>query len=348
MKRMKQLSLAVLLSWGLSIVGCTNPDADSSSQANANNSTPVDVYVAGIKYAADLSPLNSQAVYWKNGVRTELTDGSTWASATRIFVVNNDVYVLGRQNTAAGDQEARLWKNGVAQNFLPDLSLYVIDIEITATDIHVITQNSSGNNVYWKNGVEQVFIPNDAPVSFSAIDVSGNDVYICGYNQNGGIAYWKNGISHPLTGISTSINSENPNFKDIKVAGNDVYVIGQYPDTHPDNSPGEPLVGVCWKNGQPTVLGYYRYVERVSVVGSDVYITGSYDNKAAYYKNGQLVNLATNSASLASITYGAFTKNGNVYISGSTFNPNQACYWINGILTSMDDGIAYDIVAVQH
>jgi len=351
MKRLHSLAFCTLWALGLISSSCTQSDnaATNNSTNNPPSGGPVDVYVAGIQMPSDNSgATNSRAVYWKNGTAVWLTDGSAWASAQRIFVVGSDVYVLGRRNpTDGGDQQAALWKNGVLQDFLPNPNWYVVDADINSTGIHLIVMDDAAHTYYVKNGAIQSFNPNDAPVAVHAVTVSGGDVYVCGIHTNGSIAYWKNGVSHSMTGISTQITSEMPSFKDIVVVGSTVYVTGNYPDTHPDNSPGTPQVGVVWKNGVPRALGYYEYTERMCVVGNDVYITGCSNNQAVYYKNGQPINLNMGATPMSSIAYGICSLNGNMYYSGASFNPNQSHFWINGVRTSINNAIGYDIVAVQ-
>jgi hypothetical protein len=69
-----------------------------------------DVYVAGGDPIAG-GPGNSVAVYWKNGVRTALSNGVDYAYAASIYVLGSDVYVAGGDGPFS---EPTIWKNGVA------------------------------------------------------------------------------------------------------------------------------------------------------------------------------------------------------------------------------------------
>lgn len=73
-----------------------------ASSANAIFINGNDVYIAGM--------INNNAVFWKNGIATQLSNS---ASAWDIKVVDDDVYVVGRDfNILTGNLEAILWKNG--------------------------------------------------------------------------------------------------------------------------------------------------------------------------------------------------------------------------------------------
>ena len=69
-----------------------------------------DVYAVGYE---DVNGGNTIAKLWKNGVEQSLTDGTNPASASSVYVYNNDVYVVGHEINFG----IRLWKNGVVQNF---------------------------------------------------------------------------------------------------------------------------------------------------------------------------------------------------------------------------------------
>jgi hypothetical protein len=71
--------------------------------------------------------VNETAKLWKNNVASDLPSGET---ANAVFVINDDVYVVGTGSNAEGTG-ARLWKNG---NFvtLKDSKDY------TATSVFVV------------------------------------------------------------------------------------------------------------------------------------------------------------------------------------------------------------------
>jgi hypothetical protein len=117
----------------------------------------VDVYVVGSEYnAAD----NWVACYWKNGVKTVLSEGTSLAEACAIAVSGSDVYVAGHEDNAAG-RVACYWKNGV-KTALSDgtSSVGEVDIAVSGSDVYVAGRegNAAGDWVacYWKNGVKTV------------------------------------------------------------------------------------------------------------------------------------------------------------------------------------------------
>ena len=64
-----------------------------------------DVYVAG--------HYGNYAKVWKNGIATDLSDGTELAEARSVFVSGSDVYVAGNIF-----KQGILWKNGVPTNLL--------------------------------------------------------------------------------------------------------------------------------------------------------------------------------------------------------------------------------------
>ena len=68
-----------------------------------------DVYVTG----AVTIGTHRVAKMWKNGVATDLTDGTNDADVTDIFVSGTDVYISGSEING-GYSVAKFWKNGVA------------------------------------------------------------------------------------------------------------------------------------------------------------------------------------------------------------------------------------------
>jgi hypothetical protein len=72
-----------------------------------------DVYVVGDKYITQNGP--SKGMLWKNGIATNLTNGTTIAKASSVYVTGNDVYVCGYEINQVGAYRSngKIWKNGV-------------------------------------------------------------------------------------------------------------------------------------------------------------------------------------------------------------------------------------------
>jgi hypothetical protein len=84
------------------------------NSANAINITGTDVHVAGVQNTSNTT--SSQAVYWKNGVRTLLpviTVGSNYyASASDLVVAGANVYITGTNSPVGANSKVMLWRNG--------------------------------------------------------------------------------------------------------------------------------------------------------------------------------------------------------------------------------------------
>src|SRR4026209_385590 len=149
-------------------------------------STEVDVYVAGFEE----SGLGYVAKYWKNGQAVSLTDGTTDAAASSIFVSGNDIYVCG-----SIDGNAVYWKNGNPVT-LGDGN--ATSIAVSENDVYVAgwlrqTPAEGIRACYWKNGNITLLAYNtrtdnywdNYPISSkyslaNSIFISGSDVYIAG------------------------------------------------------------------------------------------------------------------------------------------------------------------------
>jgi hypothetical protein len=177
-----------------------------------------DVYVAGgSRY------FGYNAMYWKNGIRNDLTKGliyqdrngrHCYPTTTSIFASNNDVYVSGYQMTAGAPvtPTALFWKNGQATYLTTD-SLSGSEargIFVTNNDIHIVGYqniNRYSRAMYWKNGIPTKLTSGNESSAATAIFVSGNDVYIAGYSWtapgNYIATWWKNGTQLKLTDGNT-------------------------------------------------------------------------------------------------------------------------------------------------
>ena len=107
------------------------------------------MYVAGSQFKNG----KNVAYIWKNGVATQLSNGTTDGLANAIYVSNDDVYVVGSVNDSDQNRMATLWKN----NF-PVEPLSTKGIDANATSVFVLENNiyvggSDGEiATIWKNG----------------------------------------------------------------------------------------------------------------------------------------------------------------------------------------------------
>jgi hypothetical protein len=242
------------------------------------------------------------AMYWKNGVPTEITDRMKgFAMANSIFVSGNDIYVAGQQSNAiinhgqGGNSFALSWKNGVADTLTDGMHYAEArSIFVSGSDVFVCGQDGNqyiaATAKYWKNGVAVNLTDGKQGAAASSIVVSNDDVYVAGFEGNtvNSVAkYWKNGVAVPLTDGSHWAEARS-----IFVVGSDVYVAGF------DN-----YQAVYWKNGEKIILPDTATVssaESMFVSGSDVYVVGNDNvNGAQFWKNGTAVNVSNQNNTMA-------------------------------------------------
>lgn len=202
----------------------------SRSTANALAVSGNDIYVGGVIYKPGEN--YGRAVYWKNGVENDLSDGSAAAYVNAIAVNGSDVYIAGQNNlpdngNTAGLNVAAYWKN---QTLIPlagatvsSYGSFAKGIAISGSDIYVTGYIEFGAAL-WKNGILQPLEDNSGyPLDTYAfaMAVNGSDIYVGGAHGNEA-SYWKNGtikdlISGPY--VASGVQS-------ICFQGNDVYMGG--------------------------------------------------------------------------------------------------------------------------
>ena len=104
-------------------------------------------------------------------------------------------------------------------------------------------------------------------------------------------------------------------------------------------------IAMYWKNGTPVYLsdGSSNAYANAITVGSDIYVAGSVNNRAVYWKNGISYNLQANN--LVCFSASSIALNGSdVYILGtmtsalgtdpSDYAPTNFIYWKNGVASS--------------
>jgi uncharacterized membrane protein len=183
-------------------ISATLQDYSKGSFAYGIYTSGSDVYVTGY---ADGTFAFPAAVYWKNGVITQLGDGSKYQSMAYSIKANGpDVYVAGYTEyifSTGNTIQATYWKNGVP-TMLTERSVgsYAFDLLVNNSDVYVAGYVLSGINApaYWKNGVQTVLdlsnVGKYAGPMTASMAMNGDDLYIvAGYP-----AYWKNGASVQL------------------------------------------------------------------------------------------------------------------------------------------------------
>lgn len=199
-----------------------------------------DMFIAGF---ADNSNLINEAIYWKNGVATLLTNGKT---ANALAVNGSDVYITGL-NSSTGD--VVYWKNG-GSPILYNATTAITQLEaiaISGTDIY-LGGDTGNQGAFWKNGQATSVTSNGHVLG---IAVYGSDVYTTGsINRivnnaiDGGYAmYWKNNAPHQLSVYTSKAVA-------ISLNGPDVYTAGLVYN----NNAQQSLDGIYWKNNVPTTL----------------------------------------------------------------------------------------------
>jgi hypothetical protein len=301
----------------------------SIAMAAMINSTAQDVYVAGFENTGN----QNAAKVWKNGIATDLTDGTTAAEAYSVYVSGNDVYVAGQNGNVAV-----AWTNGIATNLSDGTTASVAhSVYVSGNDVYVAGQN--GNTaVVWKNGIATNLSDGTTVAVAHSVYISGNDVYVAG--QNGDAAtVWKNGVA---TNLSTAESSALSVF----VQDNDVYVAGWKKENSLSNT-----VANVWKNGVATTLpvsgnSYNAYATSVFVSGNDVFVSGSNlsgftaGQKPLYHailwKNGSVLKAQLNNIDTWISFYGeassVFVYENDVYVAGavtslSAIDNRRAIHW---------------------
>lgn len=315
------------------------------------------VYISGFEF----NGIKNVAKYWKNEKEVTLTDGTKWAEASSIYVVNNDVYVAGTEENGSNVKVAKYWKNGISISLSSGLKdAKAVDIVVINSDVYVAGTEFEGTRKiakYWKNGqgVSLSDGSQDADVSAIAID-SNNNIYVSGselFASNVSAArYWKNGIKFNLTNPGPSGYVAIAYTSDIAVFDNDIFVSGVKFQTS-----NYPLSAQYWKNGSEVRLLYNESKTSSVFITAlkDIYLTGhdsgnfgvTKTKTACYWKNGSISYLSDGSKDASASD---MEINGtDIYIVGWEFNQSGypiARYWLNGEGHSLTNGLNSQATAI--
>ncbi|MFC0515824.1 hypothetical protein ACFFGT_16500 [Mucilaginibacter angelicae] len=297
------------------------------------------IYIAGSSYVT--ADGNLSGVYWKNGNINYLEGHGL---GTDIFVQGKDVYVAGSISDIGAYYKPGYWRNGV-KHLLSNGSGETSAIAVSGTDVYVVGTTFSEldpNDIHptvWKNG-NIMTLPNPLDINGKAVPkgviVYNNKVYIFGktIGSNGtgsSPIVWNGDGSVFMLSKEKIVYSVNSLF----FQGNDLFMCGSiYTNNH---------YLVYWKNDVANSIINASANEdaysSMTVVGSDVYITGTDLAKgtytAAYWKNGLQTELAQNAMAMEIASQGK-----DIYIVGASYLSYNyydyiPVYWLNGNLIKL-------------
>jgi hypothetical protein len=309
----------------------------SCMKETAGNNTSRDVYVLG-RQAFPATDFPRVTTMWKNGIPVEVLDSANGFIGNYLTVSGSDIYVIGWEGVTS---DYVFYKN-LSKNLInggPSSTTLSLSMAVSGSDVYIAGLSDTGASTYFKNGIPVYMkyslsgtnTTSSGTVAASQIVVQGNDVYLTGTVGDTTEtlpsltfipASWKNGKLNLLE------SSEGTSSSWMTVSGSDVYISG--------NADLGTNVAIYWKNGVPVTLGA-GITTCITVSGSDVYVSGNSNNgDAVYWKNGNLVFLASNAK-----TSGIVVSGNDVYVSGN--EGQYAVYWKNGIADTLCSGIATSI-----
>lgn len=334
----------------LTLVSCSKDD-DAPLVPIAINTSGV--YVAGHEF----NGVEIVAKLWKNGVATNLSDGTKTAYTTSVFVTDTDVYVTGYQINANNKWVAKLWKNGVATNLTDGTKNALANaVYVYGNDVYVAGEEDNATvrvAKVWKNGIATSLTDGTKTASANAITVANGDVYVTGYEDDGvkNVAKnWKNGVQ---TGAVLGNNTGGSRAKGIAVFGSIIYSVGY-------QNNGSRNLAQIWTIGSVELLNYYGADNSNNAVANGVCINNSIlftagsenfpggTTVAKYWANGINANGTLNGnrsqnalSALESEANSIYVTSKDVYVAGwERSNPvtTNAMLWKNGVATKLSTG----------
>lgn len=286
-----------------------------------------DVYVLGSEQDSTVNGWVSTIKLWKNGVATNITNGTSQADGMGLDVYNGDVYICGEEATG-NTTIPKLWKNGVVTNLPKDTFDYAAptNIKVVNGEVYIsgtATRSTNGNNVqssrafYWKNGVFNFLSP--ASSTYARADgmfINNGDLYFTGVESPPGQAginvYWKNGIKTTLAFAAPYTDADSHS---IFVDNTDVYISGS------TSQQGQGIEEAAyWKNNNINILtnygaaNDYSYFYDVFVKNNMVYTVGETRLKSSglakpiYFQNNLPVPLTGYTNTQDAYCYSIFVK----------------------------------------
>ncbi|MEM9078269.1 MAG: IPT/TIG domain-containing protein [Bacteroidota bacterium] len=316
--------------------GKTLINAYISDQVSTNSLITVSPSVFAVGY--EVVNGTSIAKMWKNGVASNLTDGTDFGAASSIFIDGSDIYACGI--IIKGLPAAVAWKNGEILYELTDGSKYAnaSSIHVYNDDVYVIGNEELGddnisNGTIWKNGVTYATLTDGLNANERSI---GEDIFVnetgissAGYeeseqHENGTPKSWEN-----TTQIDLTNEAYHGRGYSVHAVGSEVYVAG-----YEKNNEGTS-VAKYWINQEVISLSnglQNAEAQSIFVDGENIYVAGSYFDdqenpvQAVVWKNGSATEYGVGSAASSVYVY-----DNDVYVGGAeTEGIVRAIVWKNG------------------
>lgn len=290
-----------------------------------------DIYLAGIY----TSQTGDQICYWKNGVRTALSQVADNLRCSAMTVSDGSLYVAGSIGTEPG-----YWKDG--ERVVLDNERFYSTGSIAVENESVYVMGPGGSGYYWKNN--EIMNIESPQFTGIAIAVTNGSVYVAGqvYLSIGGglnMAYIWNYRATPL-----ALPVSDAGYSDalcITASDGSVY-IGGYFDT------AEGISIPCyWKGkdgvGIPLELpqSYHGNPTAIAVENGTVYTAGVIFNdnheKLCYWVDKKCIELELPDGVTYCETKGITAVDGRVYVAGIYYKDNRicSCYWVDGKRTDL-------------
>lgn len=310
--------------WLLITIACTAgvTGCKKSSKGSAPAWTPgSDIYIVGVD--------SSQAVYWKNGVKTVLGTGE----GEGITVNGTSVYVGGMsfKGGPRSTEVAAYWEDGMEHDMTDTGVAYGYQPVVVGSDVYVpgyvFGPAPQVYPVYWKNGQRITLDPSTQGIA-TGMAIQGTDIYVIGSVFDGQFdtcLVWKNGLR-----LTNFYSIETNPFNQILASGENIYVVGQQ-GYYVNFTQFNQLPGAS--QGISTIA--------MSIAGSDVYVGGASDSGssryAAYWKNGVRVALANYPGTTSSAVSAVVVAGSDVYACGGAIVNGAyfGLYWKNGIESTL-------------
>jgi hypothetical protein len=305
-----------------------------------------DLYVLGSTNS--LSP--QQIYFYKNGVRTLVTDGTISSTPRDIFIDGGDTYIAGftyiYPPTGNSYYQPCFWKNGVINDLVYPRDYFEYadaeDILVVNGDVYVLgvvaeTFSSNRQIVVWKNGIINYLTYADVSSLAYSLSVYNNDIYACGaITSLSGVnqaCYWKNGIR---TMLSSNLSSAS----DIVVNEDGIHI------AYAEYTGGGVAAGIkYWKDGIETNIYEGNCVlGKMTVKNKQVYIAGATSegtlNKACYWKNGVKKDLANGNTLIC--RYVEEANNGQIIAFASSAGEIATTQWIDDANSSIGEATEHN------